>query len=119
MAINDNDVIAGYAGTSNQPHAVRWSATGAVTDLGTLSGHDRSFGRDMNADGTVVGDSDLFSDRNSTRAVRWAPNGTTTNLGLLPGGTYSIAYGINDSGTIFGNANTAGDDNHGFVWRAG
>lgn len=119
MAINDNGVIAGYAGTSNQPHAVRWSATGAVTDLGTLSGHDRSFGRDMNADGTVVGDSDLFSDRNSTRAVRWAPNGTTTNLGLLPGGTYSIAYGINDSGTIFGNANTAGDDNHGFVWRAG
>lgn len=117
VAINGNGVIAGHSGTGHGMHAVRWSPAGVITDLGTLPGHDESFARDVNADGTAVGNSDLPSDRDSGRAVRWAPNGTATNLGLLFGGTYSSARAVNDAGVIVGNATNARGEIHAFAWR--
>jgi hypothetical protein len=103
----------GYGGGSR---AVRWSPTGTVTQLNTIStssfGFANNTARDINTAGTVVGGGSFynfsFQDRGK-RAIRWNAGSTlATTLGSIgtdaTGSTYSEAAAINDAGVAVGYA---------------
>jgi uncharacterized membrane protein len=124
-AINNAGVIAGYSqawdGGFNIDRAVRWSADGTVTELGSISTSinpnrpPRSRAYAMNEGGTAVGYAQFlgggFSD-GGTRAVRWDGSGTAAtelgHLGLAGSRTQSEAYDVNESGAAVGFANKDG-----------
>ena len=77
------------------------------TDLGTLPGGSRSSASAINANGQVVGSSNLTSasgpDSGPSRATLWT--GTAViDLGTLPSANGSYATGINASGQVVGSA---------------
>jgi probable HAF family extracellular repeat protein len=71
----DGSVIAGRAYDANrQVHAVRWDASGAIKDLGSLGGGD-TVASTVSANGKLIGGYDFLSDPNGTpngrRGVVW------------------------------------------------
>ncbi|RAJ90589.1 putative membrane protein [Streptomyces sp. PsTaAH-137] len=104
---NREGTAVGFAnvGEYETPHAVRWDRTGAVTDLGTLPGHDVSVAQGINDEGVVVGQSgptDLIGP-----AVRWDPDGTPTELALPADARNACAFAVNRAGVIVGLATAA------------
>jgi hypothetical protein len=98
--------------------AVRWDATGAVTELGHLgadsNGHTEAEAVAVNASGTAVGSAGMsigYSFK-GLRAVRWDSSGTAAtelgNLGAdriqISGYTACCALAINNAGTAVGYA---------------
>lgn len=119
FAINDAGVSVGYitkveAGLAKGNRAVRWSATGAVTELGNLgvSSAGSATGRavDINATGTAVGRVDKYvtGSHVGSRAVKWDDAGNIAELESLGfnslGVTQVDALAINDTGIIVGTA---------------
>jgi autotransporter-associated beta strand protein len=124
LAINDANTAVGWVdkpgwgGISVGKRAVRWDASGAVTELDNLgvdiNGQDTTtLAFAVNAVGTAVGWAAKFVDNGSTylgnRAVRWdAPGKAVTELGTLGessiGRASGIAYAVNDAGTAAGYA---------------
>jgi hypothetical protein len=119
-AINDANTAVGFSqkpgGLSHLgTRAVRWNASGAVTELGNL-GLRIDYVTDaravaVNALGTAVGWATKYVDGNSMgdRAVRWDASGiAATELGSLgtDSSNYAItsAFAVNDSGTAVGYA---------------
>jgi MYXO-CTERM domain-containing protein len=117
-AINTAGAAAGSAFkysflTSFGSRAVRWNASGAVTELGTL-GTDSGGGtygsaHAINTAGTVVGAAEKYTAGTnlSFRAVRWDASGTSaTELGNLgtdgSGVTFALATAINTAGVAIG-----------------
>jgi probable HAF family extracellular repeat protein len=99
-----------FPGSTDQ-HAFRTTATGQLTDLGTLGG-TLSRGYGINASGQVTGDSFLSAPPTPVHAFRTTATGLVsdpgTDLGTL-GGTSSGGTGINASGQVTGNSNLAGN----------
>ena len=89
-----------------------------MTDLGTLGGTN-SWGRDINNDGTVVGESDVDEgvSQHYTRAFQYV-DGIMTDLGTL-GGNFSSAAAVNDSGAIVGWAENDDRNRHAFIYADG
>jgi probable HAF family extracellular repeat protein len=89
-----------------------------MADLGTLGGTN-SWGRDINSQGQVVGESDYEpgSGQHYTRAFLF-DSGVMTNLGTL-GGDFSAASAINDSGVIVGWAENAAGQRRAFIRQGG
>jgi probable HAF family extracellular repeat protein len=97
-------------------HAVRWTATRGLQDLGTLGGSE-SFAEAASANGSVVvGQS---RDRNAFwKAFSWTASGGMRDLGSL-GGPESAANGVSSNGAVIvGTALTTSmsSSNHAFRW---
>ena len=95
-----------------------------MQDIGTLGGYN-SWGRDINNDGDIVGESDTDPDvtgGHNTRAFLWS-SGAMTDLGTL-GGDFSAASGVNARGEqgsvdIVGWASNPDNQRRAFVYRDG
>jgi probable HAF family extracellular repeat protein len=93
-----------------------------MTDLATLGGSN-SWGRAINNQGEVVGESDYVAPAGEhyTRAFHWA-SGTMTDLGTLradPTQGFSAASGINSNGVIVGWAENEDRDRRAFIYENG
>ena len=119
-AVNAGDTAVGHAllfvdGSNKGDRAVRWSASGAVTELGNLgvdsNGSTIARAYAVNAGGTAVGIATLFLDgiNKGYRAARWSDSGMVTELDGLGigsnGRAFSRAGAVNDAGTAVGYAN--------------
>ncbi len=93
-----------------------------MVDLGTLGGKN-SWGRDINNNGEVVGESDVPgpSGEHYTHAFRWR-NGMLTDLGTLRTDRragFSAASGINSAGAIVGWAENDQRERRAFIYENG
>ncbi|HEX3778628.1 MAG TPA: hypothetical protein VHX38_03095 [Pseudonocardiaceae bacterium] len=117
FGINVSNTVVGEALTAGgTEHAVRWSPSGQITDLGTLPGGQFSGASGINGWGEIVGSSDTGANAND--AVRWSPTGQITVLpGLSVGpGSYSLANAVNDAGVVVGFGIIADGDQHAVRW---
>ena len=125
LATNDANTAVGWVqkqgggGISAGKRAVRWNASGTVTELGNLGINSTMFSKTdilafaVNASGTAVGWAEKWSLNGKVwfgnRAVRWDASGTAaTELGTLglsgtnPPRASGIAYAVNDANTAVG-----------------
>jgi probable HAF family extracellular repeat protein len=109
-------------------HAVLWTHSGKIIDLGTLPGGAESLATANNSSGQVVGFSgdnipedpsiSLAGLATQTRAFLWQ-NGAIQDLGTL-GGTDSLAFNINERGQTTGFSYTNSDATlNPFFWQNG
>lgn len=114
FSINASGQIVGYSFTpSLRERAVLWQA-GEMIDLGALPGHDRSWAREVNSRGDIVGHSWSGSAFDQRRPVLWT-NGTVIDLGTL-GGAFGSALAINDKGVIVGYSQAPDGRQHATMW---
>ncbi|HPM22387.1 MAG TPA: DUF3466 family protein [Phycisphaerae bacterium] len=109
-------------GFPDQWYAGAGGVNDLMTDLGTLGGVN-SWGRAINNNGDVVGESDYDAPTGEhyTRAFYWS-DGTMTDLGTLrddPLHGFSAASAINDAGVIVGWAEDEERNRRAFVYRDG
>lgn len=92
-----------------------------MQDLGTLGGYN-SWGRDINNDNQVVGESDTDPDQsggyNLTRAFLWQ-GGAMTDLGALAEDGFSAASAINADGVVVGWAGNEDGQRRAFIYENG
>jgi probable HAF family extracellular repeat protein len=97
------------------------SGNDLMQDLETLGGYN-SWGRDINNDNQVVGESDTDPDDSDsytlTRAFLWE-DGTMTDLGALADDGFSAASAINDNGVIVGWAGNEDGQRRAFIYEDG
>lgn len=106
IAVNDRDMVAGYAGApSGAMHGILWQ-DGVLHDLGVPPGAAEVFVTDMNADGRILGET-IDGD-----AVTWK-DGTWTFVGLR-----ADVAAINRHGAIAGTTFNGGVE-RAFVLRDG
>ena len=112
-AVNDLGTAVGYSVDANYDSvAVKWSPSGAVTDLGTLPGDTYSEALGINNLGQIAGYSGS-DDTGVQHAVEWNAKGVITDLGA------SEADGINDFGEVVGFENTAPREVDAVRWHTG
>jgi probable HAF family extracellular repeat protein len=90
----DGSVVVG---TSNY-RAYRWTALGGMQDLGVLSGGTNSYGRAVNADGSVV--VVRSQSPQGTFGARWTAQGGLQSIGVATGTTGSDGLAISADGSI-------------------
>jgi probable HAF family extracellular repeat protein len=127
--VNDLGQIVGWSCTTcawwydNPPHAVLWSQTGEITDLGTLAGDSFSSAYKINFFGQIIGSSGNagspeWPDVISGRPFISSGNGGITDLNALispdSGWTLNSVRAINDWGQIVGEGTLSGQP-HGFL----
>ncbi|MBY0312454.1 MAG: DUF3466 family protein [Phycisphaerales bacterium] len=105
-AINDAGVIVGVESDTGQGIPVRWSTTGAPTQLDRIPNFTHATPIDINSAGRAVGNCSIYSVAvDVQRPVAW--DGTSVVELPLPSGFNSgSASAINDVGTIVGNSLT-------------
>jgi len=109
-----------FAGTMLAPLMAQAQSAG-ITDLGTLSGGDRSRAFGVSANGAVVvgGATITGLDADYEYAFRWTEAGGMQSLGVLNGGDFSRANGASaDGAVVIGVANDGAMDGNGraFLW---
>lgn len=110
-SINDRGEMAGLSNTKNNMHAVLWSISGAIKDLGALPGDTSSRAFAINDRGKVVG---LSSGPRGERAFLWTPDRMVV-LEVPPETKSSEAHGINNRDQVVGHfRGPAGI--HAFLW---
>jgi len=125
LGINDAGVVVGYGTAPNTStsgyaeRAFRWTATGGMEDLGTLSsevGWDWARAAAVNSSGYIAGWSN--GPTRQQRATLWTPIGGPYDLGALSGAIgASLATAINDLGQLVGFSQPAsGSGLHAFLW---
>jgi probable HAF family extracellular repeat protein len=132
FGINDNGQVVGASGICSplnpqtgvyilSRHALLWDAEELI-DLGNLGGTGAfgpgNIGGEINAQGEVVGTSDLTGDT-TFHAFRWTRRGGIQDLGTLGGDFASAGLGIGDSGEIVGASFDAEFNPRAFLWRNG
>jgi probable HAF family extracellular repeat protein len=118
VAINDAGQIAGWSNTSASPgprHAVLWSASYVIQDLGVLGG-TTSEAVDINDAGQVIGMSDVVG--GGRRGFIWTAGGGMQDLAPLTGYPL-IPAAINDAGQIVGSYTAPGGQSHAFLYTPG
>jgi len=117
-AINNRGVIAGASNTATgELHAVTYTDSAGMVDLGTFVGCNWSVTNDISYSGIVVGSAlyEYVYPYDRIHACMWI-NGQINDLGTL-GGTQSAAWAINDKGVIVGESMIVGDAIfHAFVY---
>jgi len=110
-SINNRGEMAGLSNTKTNMHAVLWSISGAIKDLGALPGDTSSRAFAINDRGKVVG---LSSGPRGERAFLWTPDHMVV-LEVPPGTKSSEAHGINNRDQVVGHfRGPAGT--HAFLW---
>ena len=100
FAINNNGIAVGEASTPSEAiHAVKWSATGVITDINP-PGAGASEATGINDAGDITGWA-FPAGGNGEHAWLWRANGTQQDLGTL-GGQRAFAYGINNNVIVVG-----------------
>jgi len=115
MFLNDNGEVAGEKSFGNSDrHAMYWSLTRGLIDLGTLGGQS-STPVGINSSGQIAGYSELATQL--THAFLWSPTGNRrlNDLGTL-GGNNSYASGLNNAGQVVGYSDTAAGQSHATLW---
>lgn len=109
------DVTGTLTTPSNFQHALSYSESTGVVDLGTLGGR-QSGGLDINASGQITG----WSDRGLgvVRPFLYTPGAGMADLGAL-GGVSGGGNALNDAGQVTGWAHTADFDGHAFLHTPG
>jgi probable HAF family extracellular repeat protein len=119
VAINAFGQVAGYSpspGDIFARHAVLWSPSGAIQDLGTLGGTNSS-AIDVNDGGQVIGSSQIAGD-GATNYFLWSASAGMQDLNTLLGAITSVVE-INDAGQIIGTFVTATGASHAFLYTPG
>lgn len=117
-AVNDSDMVVGYAATGeqNSVHAFSWTRGVGVRDLGDLpGGKDYSIANDVNNSNQIVGYG--YSDVGQ-RALLWDADGSMHDLGDLPDTPSDIGYfatRLNNLGEVLGSTFFGA----GWLWTAG
>jgi uncharacterized membrane protein len=112
---NRGTVIGGNSTPSFGGTGIKWSSSGAITDLGTLPDGSQSNAADINDLDVIVGSGDSNGD---IHAVRWDCDGRITDLGALPNLPFDFATKINDAGTAIGLGFSADRSiQHALVWN--
>ena len=114
---NDGTILTG---NSSVNRAFVWSGPGTYQVLPVLPNHNRSSGRGVSGDGSiVVGESHLNMSSNG-EAFRWTQATGMQGIGYTrPGHTYSEANGISrDGNVIVGMSQDAGGRGDAFAWSA-
>lgn len=107
QAINDFDVVVGYAGgPDGHRHPVRWTADGRVADLGLPPGAVDGTAQGIDNRGLIVGWADFADGR--AHALLWDHGNGVLELPSPPGEVVSWALGITEDGLIVGDVNTDG-----------
>jgi probable HAF family extracellular repeat protein len=115
--INDRGQVAGFSDTGISTHAFRWTASTAMTDLGSLNGiAGRSEALDISSGGDIVGGTTTVADTANLHAFHWTPAHGMSQLPALSGDVADEAYGINESGTIVGYADSPDGRRHAIAW---
>ena len=116
----DGQSIVGASAYQHGPgtHAVLWTRSGFMQDLGTLTGFEAgtagAYG--VSADGSViVGQS---SSTEPGGAFRWTAGLGMINLGSLGPNWGSAAYAVSADGMIIVGASTSSTTTHAFRWTA-
>ena len=116
VAVNDAGLIVGYSPSAAGRHAVLWSATGVIQDLGTLGG-STSEAIDVSASGVVIGRSKIAGDT-ATHFFLWSAETGMQDLNTRLGAITSVVE-INDAGQIIGTFTTSGGASHAFLFTPG
>jgi probable HAF family extracellular repeat protein len=116
-AVNASGAVAGWSNTATVTHAMFRSASGSLTDLGTLGGTN-SFAFALNDNNVVVGHAQVAN--GEYHAFRWTQAGGMVDLNTRGtiGGTRASAYDINGSGDIVGLAYDAAGHYKAVLWPA-
>jgi probable HAF family extracellular repeat protein len=113
-AINDNDVVAGWAElASGARSAFRTKADGSLQNLGTLSGFGSSQATGINGAGDVVGFAGVPG---ASRAFLAIGNNPLLDLGVIANGTSAQANGLNNLRQVVGEVDFSSGPSHGFLW---
>jgi probable HAF family extracellular repeat protein len=115
-AISNREQVVGAVGYRLlgggwQTHAMSWTETGGLLDLGALPGSFDSYATAVNDGGQVVGN----SENTLNHAFMWTPSDGMIDLGTL-GGCCSQAAAINASGQVVGTASYGTSRAKGYVW---
>jgi probable HAF family extracellular repeat protein len=106
LAVNDVGQIVGESALADgTTHAVMWSPTGEISDLGGYN----AYAKDVNGAGQVIGQSPYW------RAFFWTATDGMLDIGSL-GGYATWAFDLNESGQVVGQSVTADDELHAFSW---
>lgn len=104
--INSDGTVVGQAdNAAGLSRAFRWTATGGMTDLGTLPGDDWSTACCITDDGRILGVSGLTTVSTSRGTpVVWSPSGEITALAipLLPNAPFGAVSDFNERGDFVG-----------------
>jgi probable HAF family extracellular repeat protein len=119
LAINNAGQIAGWAeqGNGYPRHAVMWTASDALVDLGTLGGTN-SQAVDINASGVVIGSSQTTGDA-ATHYFRWSSGTGMQDLSVLVDPNITSVVAINDAGQITGTFINGSGQSHAFLYTPG
>ena len=117
VAINDAGQIAGASiAPGFATHAVLWSPSLVIQDLGTLGGTN-SESIDINASGQVIGSSQTTGDA-ATHFFLWSSVNGMQDLATLIDPNVTSVVEINDEGQIIG-IYTTGGQSHAFLYTPG
>ena len=117
VAINNTGQVVGASVAPGfVTHAVLWSATGVIQDLGTLGGSN-SIAIDINAAGQVIGSSQITGDA-ATHFFLWSQLNGMVDLATLIDPNLTSVVEINDEGQIIGTYETGGQS-HAFLYTPG
>jgi probable HAF family extracellular repeat protein len=118
IAVNNAGQVVGRSPASGfVTHAVLWSASGVIQDLGTLGGTN-SEAIDINASEQVIGWSQIAGDA-ATHFFLWSSGTGMQDLNTLIGAGLTSVVEINDAGQIIGTATTVGGQSHAFLYTPG